>query len=230
MPIKKEVTIGDCRLILGDCTEIIDSLSYDAIVSDPPFGMCFVSSRRKDDTKHKAIENDDSVELLQWVASLQVPHSKYIFCRWDNLTDVPKPKSVVTWIKDNHSMGDLKHEHGRQTELCLFYAGEKHYFPSKRPNDIIKCARTGNNYHPTEKPAALMQEIVKWTGGVVIDPFMGGGGTLVACAKLGRKGIGIELDRDYYEIACERVREAYRSPDMFVQAEKQENTQQLMEV
>jgi DNA modification methylase len=50
----------------------------------------------------------------------------------------------------------------------------------------------------------------------ILDPFMGSGTTLVACAKLGRKGIGIELDPDYFEIACKRVEEAYRQPDLFV--------------
>ena len=50
----------------------------------------------------------------------------------------------------------------------------------------------------------------------ILDPFMGSGTTLVACAKLGRKGIGIELDPDYFDIACKRVEEAYRQPDLFV--------------
>jgi len=224
--MKKKVQIGDCTLILGDCTEIIDSLSFYSIVTDPPFGLCFVSNYRKLDTKHKPIANDGNVELLQWITNLQVAHSKYIFCRWDNLVDVPKPKSVITWIKDNHSMGDLKHEHGRQTELCLFYAGDGHFFPSKRPNDVIRCARTGNNLHPTEKPVALMQEIVKLTSGVVLDPFAGSFSTLVACAKMGRKGIGIERDPDYFKIACKRIEEAYRQPDIFSQAEKREKKEQ----
>jgi len=217
-------------LYLGDCTEIVDGLSFDSIVSDPPFGMNFQSNYRKADTTHKVIANDADVKLLQWVTNLQAEHSKYIFCRWDNLEDVKKPKSVVTWIKDNHSMGDLKHEHGRQTELCLFYAGDDHYFPSKRPNDVLKCAISGNNLHPTEKPVPLMQEIIKWTTGVVLDPFMGSGTTLVACAKMGRKGIGIELDKNYFDIAIKRVEEAYKSPDMFVEAEKKEVTQSKMEL
>ena len=62
--------------------------------------------------------------------------------------------------------------------------------------------------------------IVSWTnpGDTVVDPFMGSGTTLVACAKLGRKGIGIELDPDYFDIAVERVRKAYEQADMFVPA------------
>lgn len=72
--------------------------------------------------------------------------------------------------------------------------------------------------HPTQKPVALME----WCLGflpdakTILDPFMGSGTTLVACAKMGRKGIGIELDPGYFDIACRRVEEAYRHPDMFV--------------
>lgn len=72
--------------------------------------------------------------------------------------------------------------------------------------------------HPTQKPVALME----WCLGflpdaqTILDPFMGSGTTLVACAKMGRKGIGIELDPGYFEIACKRVRDAYAQPDLFI--------------
>ena len=57
-------------------------------------------------------------------------------------------------------------------------------------------------------------------GQLVIDPFMGSGTTGVACAKLGRKFIGIELEPKYFDIACERIQKAYDQPDMFVELPK----------
>ena len=216
--MRKEV-IGDCTLYLGDCLEIMPMLgAVDAVVTDPPFGMCFVSGRRKFDTKHIPIANDENQDFLKWVCDIHVSHSKYIFCRWDNLKDIQQPKSCITWVKNNHSMGDLEHEHARQTELCLFYPGKDHFFPNKRPNDVIFCDRTGNNFHPTEKPVDLMGVIIGNTSGVIVDPFMGSGSTGIASAKFGRKFIGIEIEEKYFDIACKRISDAYKQPDMFVSA------------
>ncbi len=72
--------------------------------------------------------------------------------------------------------------------------------------------------HPTQKPVALM----KWCLGflpdaqTILDPFMGSGTTLVACQRMGRHGTGIELDPDYFDIACRRVDEAARQPDLLI--------------
>ena len=216
MTYKRKEIIGDCTLYLGDCMDVMPTLDkVDAVVTDPPYGMAFQSNHRKE--KHKIIENDNTIDLLKWCCELKADHSKYIFMRWENIADVAKAKSCITWIKDNHSMGDLNHEHGRQTEICLFYSGKNHFFPNKRPNDVIKAARTNNELHPTQKPVSLMEVIVKWTSGIVIDPFMGSGTTGVACAKMGRKFIGVELDEDYFNIACKRIEEAYMQPDLFIE-------------
>lgn len=218
-PWKRKEVIGDCTLYLGNCMEVMPALgAVDAVVTDPPYGMAFQSNHRNE--KHKKIANDGDTSFLRWACGIDANHSSYVWCRWDNIPDVPMPKSVVTWVKNNHSMGDLVHEHGRMTELCLFYPGPSHFFPSGRPSDVISGTRTGNEFHPTQKPVDLMRNVIEWTAGNVVDPFMGSGTTLVACAKIGRKGIGIELDPDYFEIACKRVEEAYRQPDMFVQAAK----------
>ena len=73
--------------------------------------------------------------------------------------------------------------------------------------------------HPTEKPLQLIQ----WCMGhipdsqTILDPFMGSGTTGVACVKLGRKFIGVELDPTYFSIACRRIEEAYKQPDLFIE-------------
>ena len=212
-----EVTIGRARLILGDCREVLPTLGkVDAVVTDPPYGMAFQSNHRT--SQHDRIANDDNEDLLIWACSLQPSHSAYLFCRWDNLFAVPKPKSLITWVKNNWSMGDLEHEHARQTEVALFYPGADHDFPKSRPTDVIKCPRTGNEHHPTEKPVQLMRAIIEWTRGTVVDPFMGSGSTGCAAVAMGRDFIGIELDERHFETACRRIEDAQRQGDLFLGA------------
>jgi site-specific DNA-methyltransferase (adenine-specific) len=175
--------------------------------------MAFRSNYRKE--RHEAIANDDNADLLQWACRLTPNHSAYLFCRWDNLFEVPKPKSVVTWVKNNWSMGDLDHEHARQTEVALFYPGPAHDFPKGRPTDMIRAPRTGNEYHPTEKPVQLMHAFIEWTRGTVCDPFMGSGSTGCAAIAMGRPFIGVEIDPGYFDIACRRIEDAQRQGSLF---------------
>ncbi len=198
---------GQIRLYLGNCLRVLPTLdigSIDCIVTDPPYGIGFRSNHRL--VKYAVIEGDRDCKLLQWVCGLETKHSKYIFCRWDNLPDVPKPQSLIVWVKNNWSMGDLEHEHARQTEYCLFYRGQEHDFPNERPRDVVHCARTENEYHPSEKPLALVTKIIGWTRGVVFDPFMGSGPAGLACLRTGRRYIGIEIDPVYFNTACARIR------------------------
>lgn len=205
--------ISKATLYLGDCREIVPSLSFETVVTDPPYGMAFVSNYREE--KYAAIANDDSVEFLQWACRLQPSHSTYCFGRWDNIVDVPKPKSIVTWVKNNWSMGDLEHEHGRMTEIVFFYPGSAHKWPQDRPTDVLRAIRTGNGFHPTEKPVDLMEQLIALTSGVVLDPFMGSGSTGVAAIRMKRSFIGVEIDQGYFDIACRRLDAASRQGDLF---------------
>src|SRR6185437_16963635 len=86
-------------LYLGDCREILPSLpKVDAVVTDPPYGMQFQSNHRI--ISHAEIANDCGPEMLRLACALNAAHSKYIFARWDNLPEVPKPKSLLTWVKN----------------------------------------------------------------------------------------------------------------------------------
>lgn len=76
--------------------------------------------------------------------------------------------------------------------------------------------------HPTQKPGALMEWCLGFVSNAttILDPFMGSGTTGVACARLGRKFIGIEIEPRYFDIACRRIEEAYRQADLFVERPK----------
>lgn len=143
----------------GDCREIVPTLGrFDLLLTDPPYGIQFVSHHRA--VKYDKIAGDDAFPvdaILSFVK--QVDRAAYVFCRWDNLWQLPKPRSVLVWVKNNWSMGDLKHAHGRQWEACCFYPQSGHKFIERIP-DVITSARTGNVLHPTEKPVELMKTII----------------------------------------------------------------------
>ncbi len=196
------------QVIRGDCLDLLKQLPdgcVDAVVTDPPYGMGFQSNHRYE--RHEKIAGDTCEGMLRWACGVRVSHSRYVFCRWDNIPEIPKPRSLVTWVKNNWSMGDLDHEHARQTECIAFYAGPDHSWPGQRPTDVVFHDQTGNDHHPTEKPVSLMTKIISWTppGCLILDPFCGSGTTGVACMQTGRRFIGMEIDAGYCDIARRRI-------------------------
>ena len=198
------------KIILGDCVEVMKNMpdkSVDLIITDPPYGMNFQSGHRK--VKYDKIKGDDKfpVEIFDEFFRLS-RKGVYVFCRWDNIAELPKPKSIIAWVKNNWSMGDLEHEHGRQWEAICFYAMEEHAFIKRIP-DVIREDRTGNLLHPTEKPVNLIKKIIMANEGrLIFDPFCGSGTTLVAAKQEGREYLGIEIDEKYYLEAKQKVENA----------------------
>jgi DNA modification methylase len=198
-----------CTIYNADCRDIIGSLApFEIVVTDPPYGMDYHSSRYKYGNPHSKLVGDaasypvDVVEKL-----LQARRCCYLFCRWDNIKELPTAKSCIVWVKNNWSAGDLEHAYGRMWEACLFYPGPEHLF-NGRPADVISCDRvpSAKLLHPTEKPVPLLSRLISSNmGGSVFDPFMGSGSTLVAAKQLGRKAIGIEVERKYCDIAVGRL-------------------------
>ena len=94
------------------------------------------------------------------------------------------------------------------------------WIPDNKSFDVVRwgICQDADRSHPTQKPLELIQWLLyrmSKQGQVILDPFMGSGTTLVACAKMKRKGIGIELDEGYFDIACKRVEDAYKQDDLF---------------
>ena len=186
------------------------------VVTDPPYGMEFRSNHRT--VKYAAIVGDESLPLEAIQRAISIGDcGAYVFCRWDNLSDMPKPKSVIAWVKNNWSMGDLKHEHGRQWEACCFYPGPHHAFIERIP-DVIHADRTGNELHPTQKPESLMETLIAANSAqIIIDPFCGSGTTLVAAKKLGRHFLGFEIDPKHVATAQDRLARVDAQPSLFTE-------------
>ena len=218
---KPYYSAGGITLYLGDCLEIMPELGQvELVITDPPYGMEFRSNYRRE--RYSQIHGDGCLDVATIREAIGLARrAAYVFCRWDNLKDMPPPRSVLVWVKNNWSMGDLEHEHGRQWEAICFYPGPDHEFICRIP-DVIRADRTGNELHPTQKPVPLIRHlIVANVGELILDPFAGSGTTLVAAKQLGRRAIGIELEEKWCAVAAKRL-EAQTVPLFTLPAEKPE--------
>jgi len=228
MTIVREERIGGQRLILGDCLEVMPILgTVDAVVTDPPYGIgrdkgmggggtngCGTVAR----TPRRYVGGWDKRRPSQEAFSTMLSAAPYAVI-WGGqfFSDLlPQSGRWLWWdkLQNMPSYGD-----GELAWTSLPGNSVKKF---SAHNGAGGFATQMPRLHPTQKPVALME----WCLGflpdaqTILDPFMGSGTTLVACQKLGRQGIGIELDLDYFEIACKRVDEATRQPDMFVEPVK----------
>jgi DNA modification methylase len=208
--VRREV-IGDCVLYQGDCREIMGALRFDCIVSDPPYGIGMdggnVGYKGFNDFAKKDWDQSTPDDVIAGIVATGLP---YIL--WGgNYFQLPPTRCYLVWDKGAGFKGRTYAE----SELAKTNIDANARTFSHDP--LARGDYRGKE-HPTQKPVALME----WCLGflpdakTILDPFMGSGTTLVACAKMGRGGIGIELDPGYFDIACRRVEQAYRQPDLFL--------------
>ena len=212
--IKREEIIGDCRLLLGDCREILPTLGkVDAVVSDPPYGVSH-SSGWASTWQNTNIANDDDVSTRDaFLEACGKP--ALVFGSWKK----PKPKgthTVLIWDKgDAAGMGDLSVPWKPNHEEI--YVIGKGFCGARGPGILRHTNITWESHgrqHPHSKPVSLMCDLIQkcpqdW---IILDPFAGSGTTGVACVREGRSFIGIEIDEGYFEIACKRIRDEYARP------------------
>mgnify|MGYP003430706871 CR=1 FL=1 len=113
--------------------------------------------------------------------------------------------------------GKLRKKGGSKSksELYASLGSEIKYNDQYFPTNLIEfsMANKSGRLHPTEKPVALFEYLIKTytnEGETVLDNCMGSGTTGVACINTNRNFIGIELDQGYFDIACKRIEEAQR--------------------
>ena len=224
MTPRKEI-IGDAELWLGDCREVLPTLGpVDAVVTDPPYGISHSSSYVAQTTTatwmRSEIANDRDACARDWVLAW---HSGAWAAFGSIKTQPPAAtKATLVWDKGPASgMGDLSFPWKLSFELIWIGGAGWH---GARDEGVIKhcwmvSRASMGRVHPNEKPVDLLRHIVeKAPGEIVLDPFMGSGTTGVACARLGRRFIGIEIEERYFSIACRRIEAAQRQKDLFVHA------------
>lgn len=201
-PIKREVVIGDCRLLLGDCAAILPIImsiigKVDAVVTDPPYGMN---------------KGDWDKSIPDWLPLVGVTPT-VCFSGVVGMHDYQRPDWTGAWVRLASTQRNGRLRGFNNWEPLLFFN------IARLDNDVIVEPNLHEDTgHPTTKPVRLMERVIeKMPAGLVIDPFMGSGTTGVACVKLGRRFIGIELHEPYFDIAVERIRKAYAQPDFFVE-------------
>lgn len=203
-------TIGDgVTLYRGDCLEILPTLEgVDAVVTDPPYGInhpCNYQSRGRGKlaacNDYPDVHGDsrpfDPTPLL----SLNVPT---VLWGGNHYADkLPASGGWLVWDKERPDTLDQSTCELAWTNCVKGVRRFRHLW-----NGMMRASEHGENYHATQKPVALMAWVLglSWVpDGTVFDPFMGSGTTGVACAKLGRKFIGCEIEPSYFDIACKRI-------------------------
>lgn len=213
----REEIIGNARLILGDCREVLPTLArVDAVVTDPPYGIgaarnrCSVrfgwtdfgvegwDDKRPDDDLLRRVSSAAPSVIIwggNYFSDLLAAGTKWLI--WDKgQTDFSLADAKLAWCSWPGAI--------------------------RRINYARALALRDGKEHQTQKAVAVMEWCIQQLPdgcNIMLDPFMGSGTTGVACAKLGRKFIGIEIEPKYFDIACRRIEQAQRQADLFVKPE-----------
>lgn len=197
----------------GDCRLDREWVGADVLLTDPPYGMAyqFVDDRPWKEKRWGGVSIEGDADttvrdaaLRMWTHGGTRRKPGLVFGRWS----CPHPEEArlaLTWDKgDWPGMGALGLPWGPSTEN-IYVLGDG--FVGRRAGSVIRVNRlVGHMAHPNEKPVGLLVRLLqKCPLGVVADPFMGSGSTLVAAKQLQRRAIGVELDERYCEIAAKRL-------------------------
>ena len=208
--------IGEAKLYLGDCKDILPDLEMvDAVVTDPPFGVgnfVQITGILRGKGKNKGVKVKwNNLPPDKEIFKLINDKSKHRIIWGANFFNCFEEKGgAIIWDKQqfmpNFSKADIAScSHLQKTEMIRI----------KWPNSTFQ--HKPETDHPCERPVALYEWCIKYlpNPNTILDPFMGSGATGVACINLGKKFIGIEKEKDFFEIACKRISEAERQGDLF---------------
>jgi DNA modification methylase len=188
---------GDCRELSFELRTYVLQAKH-VVVTDPPYGTGIAP---RGGERAGTIDPDSAnwpewdVWDSSWVHAWSGPMA--VFCgirRVYELADAIRADGLLIYAKSNPS------PFGSSFEPCVTRG-----FRRPTPQHFIAYNAFNGQEHPTQKPLEVMQWIVGCApDGVIVDPFMGSGTTLVAAKSLNRRAIGIEIEERYCEIAARR--------------------------
>ena len=196
---------GGITIYHGDCREILPSLERaDFLLSDPPYGIALDTSN----TKYKGgIERGEVAGDAGPFDPSHLLNFRQVILWGGNCfaSRLPDWRGWLCWLKTARNGADI-----RQADMELAWTNF-----IRRPQTFrhlwigaYKASESGQRaQHPTQKPVELMQWCITLADGdgLIVDPYLGSGTTLVAAKNLGRRAIGIEIEERYCEIAAERL-------------------------
>lgn len=216
----EKVTIGNAELWHGDCRDVLPLLEgVNALVSDPPYGIAYQHSgggRAAPGAKLPPVRNSNR-PIAGDAAPFDPAHllgfpSVLIFGADHYRDRLPQGGTFVAWDKscgmgpaDSFADAEFAWTNARVKRNVLRYLWKG-----------VACEKAGEEngkrYHPTQKPVGLMQRCIELLpyAEVICDPYMGGGSTGLAALRMGRRFIGVEIDRGHFDVACERIENEQR--------------------
>jgi len=209
------VRIGDATLYLGNCLEIQSELNrVDAVITDPPYGVSYKSPSGKGQYErgdYAVLDGD--IEPFDPTPWLDYP--EVVMFGVNHFADkLPVSACWLVWDKRD----GMTSNNNSDCELAWKRTGGSARLIRHMWNGMLKDSeRNHRRVHPTQKPVVVMEWVIDLCDNpqTILDPYMGSGTTGVAAANLGRKFIGIEINDNYFNIACERIEAAYAQGRLF---------------
>lgn len=204
------------RLLHGDCIELLSGIPsnrFDFVLTDPPYLANYLAR------DGRTVPNDNGGD---WVK----PAFREIYrvLRWNRFCVSfygwhKADKFLAAWREVGFRVvGHLTFiKHYASTERFVRYQHENAYLlakgspkkPARTIPDVLEWKYSGNHLHPTQKPVSVLTPLVESfsrPGDVVLDPFCGSGSTLLAARSANRRFLGIELSKQYFDLAEQRLR------------------------
>ena len=224
--MSEKVVIGNAELWHGDCREVLPLLTgVDAMITDPPYGQAVLLHHGRTgsriEERYKGLQGDENqdigCEVLLWAEIHGLPTLAF--------SSAMKPwpgawKQHLVWDKGPAlgGGGDFL----RTWKHCFEIIQTARLKPLRgsRDSSVLTFWDSPGSHrqHMTQKPEALMSYLVAQTtdpGDIVFDPFLGSGTTAVSAVKSGRRAVGVEINRQYFDIACERIEQAQAQGRLF---------------